>query len=309
MERRSRRSGTGRRHPISRKDDLNTTSHPRHRTDVDGDVHVHPVYLAGSLHIGDPAFQPILDLPNTERHHDDLGNFYAATADGRIRIWFIPEQDWNTLWKIAVAPDVFSAPRWVANFSDGTPIEIVKSVTAELAAMYSADDDTWLDERATGPLEWIAPYAAAGWTPQGVDRGHLTLRSPDGLASITYRRAGLLHTDDAEQAGQDGRFTIGTVKSAGWYGRFSGGTPARILHAASTAMLDPAPVLRYRDALDHYTKQTATITPITPPAPSPLDIQRRAARLRSAAAPSPGAPSPAPSNVVWTSTTSAGRCR
>ncbi|MGW3185726.1 DUF317 domain-containing protein [Kitasatospora sp. NPDC001119] len=283
--------------------------HPRHRTDGDGDVHVHPVYLAGSLPIGDPALQPILDLPNTERHHDDLGNFYAATTDGRIRTGFIPEQDWNTLWKIAVAPAPFSPPRWVANFSDGTPIEIVKAVTTELAAMYIADDDTWLDERTAGPLEWIAPYTAAGWTPQGVDRDHLTLRSPDHLASITYRRAGLRPTDDAEQAGQDGRFTIGTVKSAGWYGRFSGATPARILHAASTAVLDPAPVLRYRDALDHYAKQTATITPLTPSAPSPLDIQRAAARLRSTSAPPQGTPLPTPPAVVWTSTTSAARRR
>ncbi|MGW3228597.1 DUF317 domain-containing protein [Kitasatospora sp. NPDC001095] len=260
--------------------------------------------------MGNPALQPILDLPSVEQHHDELGNFFASTTDRRIRVGFIPEQDWDTLWKIAVSPgaDAFEAPSWVANFSTDTPIEIVKSVTTELAHMYRTDGDAWLDERTAGPLEWIAPYAEAGWSPQGVDLSRLTLHSPDGLASITYRRAGLLHTADAEQAGQDGRFTIGTVKSAGWYGRFSGGTPARILQAASTAMLDPTPVPRYQGALGYYTKQTATITPITQPAPSPLDVQR-AARLRSVSAPPPSAPSAAPASVVWTSNTPAARRR
>ncbi|MFF2145814.1 DUF317 domain-containing protein [Kitasatospora sp. NPDC058190] len=182
----------------------------------------------------------------------------SSGPDGRPTVG--AEQGWGTLWKIAVTPDASAVPRWGANFSADTPTEIVKSVTTELAHMYRANDATWLDERPAGPLEWIAPYAAAGWTPQGVDRGRLTLRSPDGLASIAYRRAGLLHADESEQAGQDGRFTIGTVKSAGWYGRFSGGTPTRILQAASTAMLDATPVVRYRDALDYYAKQTATIT-------------------------------------------------
>ncbi|GAA2274569.1 hypothetical protein GCM10010430_70720 [Kitasatospora cystarginea] len=276
--------------------------------EIDGDVHVHPVYLAGSLHIGDPALQPVLDLPHTESHHDELGNFFVSTADGRIRIGFIPEQDWDTLWKIAVAPDAFAEPAWVANFSADTPIEIVTAVTTELAGMYRLDDNAWLSERTADPVEWIAPYAAAGWNARDVERGRLTLRSPDNLASITYRQQPL-HPQDAEQAGQDGRYTIGTINSAGWYGRFSSGTPARILEAAATAALDPAPVVRYRDALDYYARRTATITPITAPVPSPLDVQRAAARVRSAPRIIRSAPAIGASNVVWTSTTPAGRRR
>ncbi|MER7701654.1 DUF317 domain-containing protein [Kitasatospora sp. NPDC097605] len=174
--------------------------------------------------------------------------------------------------------------------------------------MYRTDDNAWLDEPTLGPLEWIAPYADAGWAEAGVDRGTLTLRSPDTLARITYR-AGALPVDDREQAGQDGRFTIGTAEPTGWYGRFSGGTPARILHAVSTAMLDSNPVPRYWDALAYYAKQTATITLVTQPAPSPLDVQRRAARLRSVTATPPSAVSAPPSSVVWTSATPAARRR
>ncbi|MFJ7278322.1 DUF317 domain-containing protein [Kitasatospora sp. NPDC098663] len=230
------------------------------------------------------------------------------TTDGRIRIGYIPEQDWDTLWRIAVAPAPFAHPRWVANFSASTPEEIVTAVTTELARMYDPEDDAWLDERTTGPLEWIAPYAAAGWTTNDVDRGRLTLISPDHLASVTYRQHPLRHTE-AEQLGQDGRFTVGTVKTVGWYGRFSARTPSRILDAVATAMLDPRPVLRYRDALGYYTEREATITPVTPPAPSPLDIQRTAARLRSAAPPAPVATSASLPRIVWTSATPAARRR
>ncbi|MFJ6137523.1 hypothetical protein [Kitasatospora sp. NPDC092286] len=146
-------------------------------------------------------------------------------------------------------------------------------------------------------------------TPDETRRlGALTLRSPDNPASVTYR-ASALRVDDREQAGQDGRFTIDTVESIGWYGRFSGTTPARILHAASKAMLDPSPVPRYRDALAYYAKQTATIRPITQPAPSPLDVQRMAARLRSVTAPPSSAVPVSPWSVVWTSTTPAARRR
>ncbi|MBV6695525.1 DUF317 domain-containing protein [Kitasatospora aureofaciens] len=308
MERRGCSRNTGSRSPSSREKDLSTTPSPPPWTEVDGDVHVHPVYLAGSLHIGDPALQPVRDLPQAKSHHDDLGNFYITTADGRIRIGFIPEQDWDTLWMIAVALNTFTQPRWVANFSANTPIEIVTAVTTELARMYRSDDDGWLDERTAGALEWITPYAAAGWTSKGVEQNTLTLRSSDNLASITYRQRCLQHSADSEQLSQDGRFTIGTIKSAGWYGRFSSGTPACILQATATEMLDPNPVLRYRDALDYYTKQTATITPITPPAPSPLDLQRSAARLRSASRTAPNPSVNGPSSIVWT-TAGGGRRR
>ncbi|MFF2561030.1 DUF317 domain-containing protein [Kitasatospora sp. NPDC058060] len=159
---------------------------------MDGDVHVHPVYLAGSLHIGDPALQPILDLPHTERHHDDLGNFFATT-DGRIRIGFIPEQDWNTLWNITVAPDPFSRARWVANFSDGTPIELVKAVTTELATMYSADDDTWLDERTAGPLKTRAETMGA-WPRMRASQPCCPAVQEGNLALVTgVRRVGRFH--------------------------------------------------------------------------------------------------------------------
>ncbi|GAB7185621.1 hypothetical protein ATKI12_5452 [Kitasatospora sp. Ki12] len=210
--------------------------------------------------MGDPALQPILDLPSVEQHHDELGNFFAFTTDGRIRVGFIPEQDWDTLWKIAVAPgaDAFEAPRWVANFSTDTPIEIVKSVTTELARMYRTDGDTWLDERTAGPLEWVAPFAQAEWTPQGVDLSRLTLRSPDGLASITYRRAGLLHTADTEQAGQDGRFNRPRSESRPG----AGPAPARLSQRRSNCR--PADISPFQDYRSHLStvRRTARHHPI-----------------------------------------------
>ncbi|MEV0188478.1 DUF317 domain-containing protein [Kitasatospora purpeofusca] len=293
--------------PIRTETHLTSTTQAA-ATETDGDTHVHPVYLAGSRYTGDFALQPLLDLPDTRAHNDEYGNFYLTTADGRIRIGFIPEQDWDTLWQLAVAPGPFADPHWVASFSDDTPTEIVTAVTTKLADLYRPSEDAWLTERTAGPLEWIAPYAAAGWTAHEVDTGQLTLHSPDTLAKVSYSLRPLAR-EDAEQAGQDGRYTIGTVSRTGWYGRFSSGTPSRILDAASAAMLDPAPIPRYRSELGPYSRRTASITPITPPAPTPADLQRAAARVRTAPRILQAAPADAGTRLAWTTTTPGPRRR
>ncbi|MCG6496999.1 DUF317 domain-containing protein [Kitasatospora sp. A2-31] len=294
--------------PIRTETHLTSTTQAA-ATEIDGDTHVHPVYLAGSRYTGDFALQPLLDLPDTRAHNDEHGNFYLTTADGRIRIGFIPEQDWDTLWQLAVAPGPFADPHWVASFSDDTPTEIVAAVTTQLADLYRPGEDAWFTERTAGPLEWIAPYAAAGWTAHEVDTGQLTLHSPDTLAKVTYSLHALAR-EDAEQAGQDGRYTIGTVSRAGWYGRFSSGTPSRILDAASAAMLDPAPIPRYRSELGPFSRRTASITPITPPAPTPADLQRAAAaRARTAPRILQAAPAGTGTRLAWTTTTPGPRRR
>ncbi|MFF2657404.1 DUF317 domain-containing protein [Kitasatospora sp. NPDC058032] len=254
---------------------------PTPAAEVDGDVHVHPAYLAGAHWAGDAAFHPLLGL-GAHTHHDDLGNYFAATPDGRIRLGFIPEQDWDTLWQLAVAPRPFAAPAWVASFSEDTPTEIVTAVTTELAAMYRPDEDAWLTARRPGILESMAPYTAQGWTVRPTSRGELVAAAPDGHAEASYSHQPL-DRNEAEQAGQDGRYTLSAGgPQEGWYGRFSSGTPARILDAAATAMLTPTPAVRYRGCLTPYARRNATITPITPPTPSPLDVHRAlAARTRS----------------------------
>ncbi|WP_395297325.1 DUF317 domain-containing protein [Kitasatospora hibisci] len=174
--------------------------------EFDGDVFVRPVYLAGSRYTGDFALKPLSDQ-GFDGRHDDLGNYYLTAPDGRIRVGFIPEQEWDTLWKIAVHRNAFSAPEWVANFSEDTPAEIVTAVTTEIAQMSREDDDVWLEGRPARASEWLAPYTMAGWTPQPADRGATTLHSPDGLANVTHHLLPL-GPEDAEQAGQDGRFQV-----------------------------------------------------------------------------------------------------
>ncbi|MFJ4676849.1 DUF317 domain-containing protein [Kitasatospora sp. NPDC088783] len=274
-----------------------TPTAPEQLVEVDGDVHLHPVYLAGSDYTGDPAFRPLNSL-GVRTHHDGAGNYYAQTFDGKVRVGFIPEQDWDTLWKIAVHPDAFSAPAWVASFSEDTPTEIPAAVTREIAAMYDADDDGWLHARTPAALESLAPYAAAGWNLQMTSLGTLVADSPDGHAQITRRRIPL-GADQREQDGQDGRHTldVGTPRE-GWYGRFSSATPARILSAVATAMLNPAPAVRYRSALSPYARRTATITPVLPPTPTPLDVHRALAS-RTRTAPLTVRSAPAAASLVW----------
>ncbi|MFB7672718.1 DUF317 domain-containing protein [Kitasatospora purpeofusca] len=275
--------------------------------EVEGDVHIRPVYLAGADWVGDTAFHPLLAL-GTRTHHDDLGNYYVSTVEGRIRVAFIPEQDWDTLWKIAVHTDAFSEPVWVANFSADAPTEIVTAVTTELAAMYRADEDSWIHARRPGVLESLAPYAAARWTwdTRSGPLGDVAAKSPDGHAQVRYSRTPLT-SDESEQAGQDGRYTLCAGGShEGWYGRFSSATPARILAAAAGAMLDSAPVARYRDFLSPYARRNATITPILPP-PTPLDVHRSlAARTRSAPLALRSTPAARPAvTLAWSTATPA----
>ncbi|MEU9074590.1 DUF317 domain-containing protein [Kitasatospora sp. NPDC048538] len=270
--------------------------------EIDGDVFVHPVYLAGSRYTGDFALKPLFDR-GFDGRHDDLGNYYLTAPDGRVRVGFIPEQEWDTLWKIAVYRNAFSAPQWGANFSDDTPTEIVTAVTAEIAQMYREDDDVWLDERPARASEWFAPYTTADWTPQLADRGATTLVSPDGLANVTHHLLPL-GPEDAEQAGQDGRYYIGTTTRTGWYGRLSSATPARVLHAITAAMLATEPVVRYRGELTHFTEHQAAVAPIVPAPPSPLDVQRSlAAKTRSRQRIVPIAVPSTATRLAWTTAT------
>ncbi|WP_055590517.1 DUF317 domain-containing protein, partial [Peterkaempfera griseoplana] len=242
----------------------------------DGDVYVSPRYLAGSTGIGDPGLQPLRDIGGA-LSYDDLGNCYLATPDQRIRAGFIPEQEWNTLWQIAVSKDAFAPPLWCMNFSEHTPEEIVADVTTVLAALYEPDGNDWLIREPRTPGAWRQPYLDAGWTTHPLRYGQQQTVSPDGHATMTWRMHPLA-THEAEQAGQDGRWTLAVDNGLNsWYGRFSSATPDRILTAAATAMLNPAPVPRYRHHLGRTARQNATLTPIAPPVPTPRDVHRQLA--------------------------------
>ncbi|SEM66296.1 DUF317 domain-containing protein [Streptacidiphilus jiangxiensis] len=267
---------------------------------------VSPVYLAGSTGIGDPGLRPILDL-DPVRDRDDLGNLRLRTRCGRVRVGFEPEQDWDTLWKIAVhrAGEVaspFDPPVWCANFSEDTPTEIVTAVTRTLAdAIRTLPEDAELDadtlDEATygddGPLDVLWDH---GWKA-ALSGGEWNAVSRDGHAIMSWQRRPI-EAELAEQAGQDGRWYLGAGgQHLGWYGRFSSRTPLTVVTAATRTMTSPDPVRRWSGELSTLAHLHATVTRV----PTPADLARPRPRPT---APLPRTASPvAGSRLAWTSTT------
>ncbi|MBF9071759.1 DUF317 domain-containing protein [Streptacidiphilus fuscans] len=282
----------------------------------DHDLHevlVSPLYLAGSTAIGDPGLQPILDL-NPVRERDDLGNLSLRTRCGRVRIAYEPEQDWDTLWKIAVrsaadGASPFDPPLWCANFSTDTPTEIVTAVTHALAdAIRTLPTDmeldaATLDEPAYGDDGPLDVLWGRGWRTGRADHAW-TAASRDGFAHASWQRRPL-EPEWAEQVGQDGRWYLGAShgRHLGWYGRFSSGTPVTVVTAAARAMVSPDPVRRWTGELSTLARLHATVTRV----PTPADLARPRPRP---SAPTPQAIGPASAvRLAWTTTTSPAQAR
>ncbi|MGW1281740.1 DUF317 domain-containing protein [Streptomyces tsukubensis] len=246
--------------------------------EIDGDVFVSPVYLAGSTYTGDPALVPLLDA-GFNRLDDDLANIYLSSPDQRIRIGWLPEGEDDALWRITGHEQPFAPPRWLATFDHYTPVEVVAAFTTALAEDHARGR---LGSTHTEPLR---PLAEAGWR---VDHGpYLTVsQPPDRLALVTRVNGRLDHHEEISD--QRSKWTVSggaSGYSSEWLGTFTTNTPTHLITATMTRLADPTPVPRYKDYLPQRNRGAARITPVKPPVPSPLDIQRAAvARSRSTVA-------------------------
>jgi hypothetical protein len=242
-------------------------------TDPD-EVFVSPRHLAGSTAIGDPGLQPALDA-GWKISHDDHGNTFLPSPDHRIRIGYLPEGDDNALWKIAAYHDPFATPRWAAAFSDDCPTEFITAFTTALVPLHEPNGTDFL----TGGIGYklpslstvLHPLLDAGWT---LDPGRRPeLRSPDGLAGAWADPRGL--NPDWELTTKETRWGMwGGPRHASWYAVFSTHTPTQLITATAAAVAHPEPVLRWPGELSRMTRRLATITPVRPPAPTPLDVAR-----------------------------------
>lgn len=258
-------------------------SHP-----LDGDIHVTPLYLAGSTTIGDPALQPLLDHGFTAQD-DDLANVYVSSPDQHVRLGFLPEGPDNTLWKVAAHSDPFGPPDWLATFDANTPTELVTTFTSALATAYSEAPDTLLTAPHRAAENGFLPLEDAGWK-RGDYRPATLLTAPDGLAGLTYRKGVLdqhaeLHRDQNRWllwGGQDGY-------SSRWYATFTTAVPVDLIAATTTRLADPSPVLRYEIEVPERNRSAVRIRRVSPAVPTPLDVRRaEAARARSHGARSVG---------------------
>ncbi|MFJ5726053.1 DUF317 domain-containing protein [Streptomyces sp. NPDC093149] len=68
-----------------------------------------------------------------------------------------------------------------------------------------------------------------------------------------------------------------------WYATASTHTPTELVTAITSAVSDPAPLLRWQQQMSGTLRRHAQLTPVTPPrppAPTPLDVVRRNAERR-----------------------------
>ncbi|MQT05380.1 DUF317 domain-containing protein [Streptomyces jumonjinensis] len=253
--------------------------------EIDGDVFVSPVYLAGSTYTGDPALRPLLDA-GFHRLDDDLGNIYLSSPDQRIRVGWLPEGEDDALWRITGHEQPFAPPRWLATFDHYTPVEIVAAFTTALAEDQTHGNNTSGHGRlGTSKVETFIPLSEAGWRFSHGPYAS-SIQPPDRLALVTYITKRLNHHEEISD--QRSKWTVsgGTSGySSEWLGTFTTHTPAHLVAATMNRLADPAPVARYDRHLPERNRAASRITPVKPPVPSPLDIQRAAvARSRSTVA-------------------------
>ncbi|MFD7550576.1 DUF317 domain-containing protein [Streptomyces sp. NPDC059816] len=250
--------------------------------EIDGDVYVSPVYLAGSSYTGDPALRPLLEAGFT-MVNDDLANAYLASSDQKVQVGWLPEGEDGCLWRITGHERPFTPPRWLATFDHYTPVEVVAAFTTALAEDDARGNHASVHGRPGGSK--ADPFLAlmeAGWR---VTHGPYVSSSqpPDRLALVSYSHGRMNHFDEIND--QRSRWTIGggaSGYSSEWLDTFTTNTPTHLITATMSRLADPTPVARYKVSLPERNRGAARITPVKPPVPSPLDIQRAAvARSRS----------------------------
>ncbi|MEU6231229.1 DUF317 domain-containing protein [Streptomyces sp. NPDC047042] len=246
----------------------------------DGDVYVSPRYLAGLPGHADPSFAPVAHWPH---HRLDIGDcqLVITSPDHRIRIGWLGDN--HDTWLISAAEDPVSAPRWTARINQNTPPEITEGLTRALATEWDEDSDTFLTSPSPYWSDAVRPLLDAGWKQHPIRGGYIEIVSPDGLAGASI--------DVLSSRGNLETVTL-WAGPPGWATRaeatFTARTPKHLIAATAAALVDPTPVLRYRQALDPRLAQLARLTPVEPPrppGPTPLDVQRAAAARRPASVP------------------------
>ncbi|MGA5065352.1 DUF317 domain-containing protein [Streptomyces exfoliatus] len=259
---------------------------PDPSSDIDGDVYVSPRHLAGSIGIGDPALAPLLNL-GWDLEHDDLGNVYVNAPDRKVRLGFLPEGEDDGLWRINAYKDPFGPPTWGTCFNDSCPTEFVTAFTNALAEAYENGPDAYLaapDPRSMDrdPFVAVVPLIQRGWQIDHPRWGVFAIHSADGLAGLEFTTGRL--DPQAELTTRDARWSLwaGTsIDRPAWYATASTDTPVALLKAVTECVSDPAPLLRWRQDTHSYVEGMAQLIPVlppSPPAPTPLDVQRAVSR-------------------------------
>ncbi|MGW0708976.1 DUF317 domain-containing protein [Streptomyces sp. NPDC002643] len=253
---------------------------------IDGDVYVSPRYLAAATVVGDPGLAPLRDL-GWELEHDDLGNAYVHAPDRKVRLGYLPEGEDDGLWRINAYTDPFGPPAWGVCFNNSCPTEFVTAFTTALAEAYEQGPNAYLATPKLGsadrdPFLAVIPLINRGWLIDQPRWGVFAIQSADGYAGLEFTTGRL--DPEAELTTRDARWQLwaGTsIDRPAWYATASTDTPVALIKAVTECVSDSAPLPRWREETYSYVKGMAQLTPVIPPrpsAPTPLDVQRAAAR-------------------------------
>ncbi|MER5780275.1 DUF317 domain-containing protein, partial [Streptomyces mobaraensis] len=199
-----------------------------------------------------------------------------------VRLGYLPEGEDDGLWRISAYDDAFAQPQWGVCFNDMAPTEFVTAFTTALAQAYTDGPDAYLTApRQKAPaFDAVVPLIHHGWTLRPPREGVIEVKSADGLAGLEYAIGRL--DPGRELTTLDARWYLwGGPPGARWYTTASTHTPIHLITAITTAICDPAPLPRWKDAMSHALRERAQLTPATPPsppAPTPLDVRRTTAR-------------------------------
>ncbi|MFE2108001.1 DUF317 domain-containing protein [Kitasatospora sp. NPDC059463] len=244
---------------------------------------VHPRYLAGAGEIA-RVLQPVVQVHGWPYENNPAGNRVAATSPcGRIEV--LAQHAVFHLWKISVRDRPGdNQPRWQATFTKETPAEIVGALVQALAAdRYVAPEEIVADWPGHPSTSW-RPLLKAGWAPADLtalrikdpDTGTVTAAWPGAEGAVSTvvdgirftspdGKATLVHTPKPDHLFGEGvgpwqiDVAFGPSWDDQWTAILSAATPVRYLNMLTSAVADPAPVVRARDQISSATRAAATI--------------------------------------------------
>ncbi|MGA5704522.1 DUF317 domain-containing protein [Peterkaempfera bronchialis] len=248
---------------------------------------VRPRYLAGAGEIS-RVLQPLVHVHCWPYTNAPATRRLAATSPcGRIEV--AAEIAVFHLWRIRVrSRPSDAAPLWQATFTRETPVEIVGALVQALAADRHVAPEEIVAEQTASPTTAWRPLLKAGWTPSeltavlfqdpdgtiysvNVPAGPGTtvidgirLSSPDGTASLAHEPK----PDDTFGEGVgpwEINVAFGPASADRWTAVLSAATPVRYLNMLTSAVVDPAPVIRTRDQVSDATRAVASVRPAPQP--------------------------------------------
>ncbi|MFI1886012.1 DUF317 domain-containing protein [Streptomyces jumonjinensis] len=252
--------------------------------DPEAEVLVMPRYLAGP---GGLDLQMAWPLPFEEGwllHQPGDGDAVGVSPCQRVRLGFTPDPTGvhgpgGGTWQTHIHTDPFALAAWTMTFSGAVPLEILRDAHTEVLSLYLEGlhgERDWLTETGdTSASAGYLPLLTAGWSHTVDSDGKQTFRSPETSAFLRHwyspRKPAALNPTWTFRADIPGEPLL-------WQATFTTGTPASVIAAVTTSLVEALPLARTVRELPAQSRTHVRYSPslpAPPPAPRPLRIPPR----------------------------------